>query len=258
MTTRIKNALRDPGVAVMFGLNRLYRVSGAGPKRPVFHDIDKIKPELRRLDQNFETIRREMEGVLANAHQIPKYHEIAPRETYISGTVDTDKAWRVFMLRSPLGRPVSNQERCPETTKLVHEIPGVFQAFFSILEPGKSIPAHCGDYLGYLRYHLALRVPANKPPSIRIKDQHHTWVERESVIFDDSWEHEVYNQSEDIRVVLIVDFLRPMTPIADAANWIAIRALAKQNEEAKYAMAQIEKFARQTASPDAPAQSQGP
>ncbi len=70
----------------------------------------------------------------------------------------------------------------------------------------------CGPYLGYLRYRLALKVPATDPPSIRIKDRIHTWTERGSVLFDDSWNHEVYNRSPDIRVVLIVDVMRPMSP----------------------------------------------
>ena len=47
---------------------------------------------------------------------------------------------------------------------LVAGIPNLFQAFFSILEPGKSIPAHEGPYCGYLRYHLGLIVPEESPP----------------------------------------------------------------------------------------------
>ena len=84
-------------------------------------------------------------------------------------------------------------------------LPGV------LLDPrgGKSIPVHEGPYRGYLRYHLGLVVPAEDPPSIRIKDQHYTWREGESILFDDSWEHEVINHCPEDRVVLIVDIRRP-------------------------------------------------
>ncbi len=75
---------------------------------------------------------------------------------------------------------------------------------------GKAIPAHEGPYRGYLRYHLGLVVPEANPPSIRIKDEHYTWKEGESILFDDSWNHEVYNESVGDRVVLIVDIRRPM------------------------------------------------
>jgi aspartyl/asparaginyl beta-hydroxylase (cupin superfamily) len=141
-----------------------------------------------------------MESVLRYKDRIPRYHDITERERYISGTIDPDKDWKVFMLYG------ANKSKCPRTAALIGHIPNVLQAFFSILDPGKSIPAHCGPYLGYLRYHLGLRVPQNRPPSIRIKDQYYTWKEGQSIIFDDSWEHEVYNESDDLRVVLIVDF----------------------------------------------------
>jgi aspartate beta-hydroxylase/beta-hydroxylase len=163
------------------------------------------------------------------------------RETYISGTVDPDRDWRVFMLLSTLGIPRKNQAKCPRTTALVRQVPGVIQAFFSILDPGKSIPAHCGPWLGYLRYHIGLRVPANNPPSIRVKDQIHTWEEGRSVVFDDSWEHEVYNKSDGIRVVLIVDFLRPMPLPVHALNWTLVHTLGRHTEEGRQAREQIER-----------------
>jgi aspartate beta-hydroxylase/beta-hydroxylase len=99
------------------------------------------------------------------------------------------------------------------------------QAFFSILDGGKSIPAHCGPYRGYLRYHLALVVPQNHPPSIRVKDQHYTWQEGSGVLFDDSWDHEVTNTSDSDRVVLIVDIRRPMPLPFDALNRFVIAVM---------------------------------
>jgi aspartyl/asparaginyl beta-hydroxylase (cupin superfamily) len=240
MQSRLKRAIRDPGKAITFLVNKLFFWASDGERRPAFYDIDSVRPELRILDRNYEIIRKEMESVLRDKDRIPRYHEITPRETYISGTFDQDKSWRVFMLVSLAGIPRSNQARCPETTKLVHQIPNVIQAFYSILDPGKSIPAHCGTYMGYLRYHLALRVPKNNPPSMRVKDQRHTWEEGKSIVFDDSWDHDVYNKSDDIRVVLIVDFLRPMPMVAHAVNKLATK-LVPHTEEAKNAMAQIEK-----------------
>jgi aspartyl/asparaginyl beta-hydroxylase (cupin superfamily) len=118
-------------------------------------------------------------------------------------------------------RPPTFCARCPRTTALLDGIPGLFEAFFSILEGGKSIPAHVGPYRGYLRYHLGLVVPEKDPPSIRVKDQVYTWKEGESVLFDDSWNHEVYNRSSGDRVVLIVDIRRPMPQPFDGVNRLA-------------------------------------
>ena len=232
MLSRIRNALKDPDVAVANVANRVFRWAVNGDQRPAFYDIDALKPELRVLDQNFAAIRGELDALLAEKQNIPRYHEFSARETYISGTIDADKDWRVFMLHTPIGTIKNNQARCPRTTELTSNIPGAIQAFFSILDPGKSIPAHCGPYLGYLRYHLALRVPKHNPPSMRVKDEMHTWEEGKSIVFDDSLEHEVFNKSDETRVVLIVDFLRPMNLPAHALN-VALLKLAPFSEEAR-------------------------
>lgn len=77
---------------------------------------------------------------------------------------------------------------------------------------------------------------------MRVKDQIHTWEERRSILFDDSLNHEVYNKSDDLRVVLIVDVLRPMPLHLHAANWFLTRVLMRQSEEGKQALARIEKY----------------
>ena len=64
-------------------------------------------------------------------------------------------------------------------------------------------------------------MPENDPPSIRLKDQVYTWKEGESVLFDDSWEHEVTTSATSDRVVLIVDIRRPMPQPFDAVNRLA-------------------------------------
>jgi aspartyl/asparaginyl beta-hydroxylase (cupin superfamily) len=139
-------------------------------------------------------------------------------QTGISARVDSEKDWKVFYLDAMGEKPAANRAKCPRTAAALDRIPGLFQAFFSILDGGKSVPAHRGPYRGYLRYHLGLVVPAEDPPSIRIKDRHYTWREGESILFDDSWEHEVTNHSKGDRVVLIVDIRRPMPAPFDAFN----------------------------------------
>lgn len=86
-----------------------------------------------------------------------------------------------------------NRQRCPETGKALEQVPYKVQAFFSILNPGKSVPKHEGHYLGYLRYHLCLRVPKNNPRKIVVNGQDYVWNEGEALMFDDSWPHEVIN-----------------------------------------------------------------
>jgi aspartyl/asparaginyl beta-hydroxylase (cupin superfamily) len=230
-------------------VNRRFKRAAGGDKRPAFYDIDATLPVFRLLDRNFAVIREEMEAVLNYKERIPRYHELDKGESYISGSDDPAKNWRVFMLHSIAGVPKANQERCPRTTALVQQIPNLYQAFFSMLDAGKSIPAHNGTYFGYLRYHLGLRVPKNNPPTMRVKDQFHTWEEGRSILFDDSWNHEVMNQSDDLRVVLIVDVLRPLPLPLHAANWVMTRVLMRHSEEAKQVLANIQKYSQAPAGP---------
>jgi aspartyl/asparaginyl beta-hydroxylase (cupin superfamily) len=190
------------------GVNALFDLHTGGRQRRVFFDIDQTFPELRQIDQKYEAIRGELLAILPEKDNIPRYHELDEGQHDISAKTERD--WKVFMLYAMGEKPEANRAKCPETCQVLDAIPNLFQAFFSILEPGKYVPPHCGPYRGYLRYHLGLKVPKHNQPSIRVKDQRYTWVEGESVLFDDSWEHEVRNDSEEIRVVLIVDVLRPM------------------------------------------------
>lgn len=186
-------------------------------------------------------MREELEALLADMETIPRYHDLAKSESYISGSGDPEKNWRVFMLRSMVGTPRANQMKCPRTTALLRKIPNIYQAFFSILDAKKSVPAHAGGYLGYLRYHLGLRVPKNHPPTMRVRTQCHTWVEGQSILFDDSLEHEVYNDSDGVRVVLIVDILRPLPFHLHAVNSLLTHVVFRHSEEAKEVMANIKK-----------------
>jgi aspartyl/asparaginyl beta-hydroxylase (cupin superfamily) len=206
----------------------LYHLSGAsngffdlwtgGSRRPVFFDIDATLPQLRALDAAHAAIREELRALMPYRTHLPRYHEIDSDLIHASGRHDRDKSWNVFMLYSYGTRPRANRARCPRTCAALDGIAGVSQAFFSILEGGKSIPPHAGPTRGYLRYHLALVVPDQDPPHIRVRDVVYTWREGESVLFDDSWEHEVVNRARSPRAVLIVDVLRPLPLLPGLAN----------------------------------------
>src|SRR5262245_31419670 len=132
--------------------------------RPTFCDIKRDYPALDRVTQASPIIRPESEQLLADAGEPPQYHELDSGERKISST--TPKRWNVFMLEIMGHKPAANVARCPETCRVLARVPNMIQAFFSILEPGKSVPEHEGPYLGYLRYHLGLRVPTDNPPKL--------------------------------------------------------------------------------------------
>lgn len=194
-------------------------------KRPTFFEIEKTFPSLNAITAAFPTIKKEFEQVMANTQKFPRYHDIDPGEAEISA--GTEKNWNVFMLYL-LGYQMDKAKTyCPELCKILKGVPHLIQAFFSILEPGKSIPLHNGPYIGYLRYHLGIHIPANNPPKIIVNKQPYTWREGEAVLFDDSHPHEVINHSEDFRAVLIIDVLRPMPFFPHVINQLVTNVIGR-------------------------------
>jgi aspartate beta-hydroxylase/beta-hydroxylase len=201
----------------LFGfLNRKCETHAGGIDRPVFYNVSKTYPSLQILEQNFDVIRKELSAILPQLEGMPRYHDIDHHQNEISG--ESEQNWRVFMLDVVGQAPSAATRACPRTIDLLQKIPYVNQAFFSILDAGKCIPAHDGVYCGYLRYHLGMIVPSENPPQLRVKNEFYTWKEGEGVLFDDSWNHEVLNQSSSIRVVLLVDVLRPLPRLTHLLN----------------------------------------
>lgn len=221
---KIKNKIVNLAMAI--GNKVISRFDG-GQKRPIVFDAYKTFPELSILEDNYERIKAEFENVLQYSN-IPAYHEIEQRQYAISGKVAPHLKWKVFMLHYSGETPEIAKRLCPFICNLVQNSSNIYKVFFSILEPGKSIPAHCGPYRGYLRYHLGLKVPQNNPPQIRIKDHIYTWKEKESFLFDDTWEHEVMNLAEETRAVLIIDLLRPLPFLPDRLNRFITKVILKK------------------------------
>jgi beta-hydroxylase len=100
-------------------------------------------------------------------------------------------------------------------------------AMFSILAGNKRLPPHRGPYKGVLRYHLGLKVPQPDRCGIRVREQVARWEEGKELIFDDTYEHEAWNDGAEPRVVLFVDFLRPLPFPLSTVNRAVIRVISK-------------------------------
>jgi beta-hydroxylase len=83
-------------------------------------------------------------------------------------------------------------------------------------------------YKGVLRYHLGLIVPGPAGScKIRVGNDVRSWQEGKSLIFDDSHPHEVWNECDSYRVVLFVDFVRPLLFPISVLNKSIIWMIAK-------------------------------
>lgn len=121
------------------------------------------------------------------------------------------------------GDPVeANAARCPATAAAVATIPGLDSASFAILAPGAHVPAHRGATRGLLTCHLGLIVPRDGDARMRVGDRVVRWAEGETLLFDDTYDHEAWNETGGTRVVLRV---RVRRPLRQPGRWIADAAL---------------------------------
>ena len=80
-------------------------------------------------------------------------------------------------------------------------------AYFSILTPGARLRPHCGPTNIRLRVHLGISVP--RGAGLRVGGEERTWRDGEALVFDDSFEHEVWNEGDEPRLVFIFDVWHP-------------------------------------------------
>ena len=177
----------------------------------------------QNLESDWLKIRQELDLILSNINAIPNFQDIS-QEQY---AITRDDRWKTYFLYAYGHKVEQNCQQCPNTTSSIEAIPGMKTAFFSILLPHKHIPEHRGPYKGVLRYHLGLIVPKpNHSCRIRVGNAVGHWSEGKSLIFDDSYQHEAWNNSDDVRVVLFVDFIRPMSFPFSLLNRLAIELIS--------------------------------
>lgn len=133
-------------------------------------------------------------------------------------------------------------ERAPRTTALLRSGAGgllrdatscpLGSAYFSLLRPHTRLKPHCGPTNARLRAHLALHVPEGDCAIRCGDDEPRPWVEGEVLLFDDSFEHETWNLTDEPRLVLIVDLWHPQL-VTDEARYDAMTEASQPTRYAK-------------------------
>jgi beta-hydroxylase len=181
-------------------------------------------PWVQGLEQHWRTIRAELDMLLAHKEAIPNLQDVSPEQSSIA----QGESWKSFFFYGFGHKIEENCARCPDTARVLKRIPGLKMAMFSILAPRSHIPEHRGPYRGLLRYHLGLIIPT--PISscrLRVAEEVRSWQEGQSLIFDDSYRHEAWNDSDCHRVILFVDFVRPLPFPLSLLNRLAIWRISR-------------------------------
>jgi len=173
-------------------------------------------PAHARLEAAVDVIREELRAVLAGDDLVPflgapSAEAVAAHLLDSSGTQEA--AWDAFFFYRHGVRHDANCARCPRTIELLDSVPLVRvrdhapETLYSVLRPGTHILPHRGVTNTRLVTHLPLIVPPDC--ALRVGGETHVWEEGRCITFDDTFEHEAWNHSEQTRVVLIMDSWNP-------------------------------------------------
>jgi ornithine lipid ester-linked acyl 2-hydroxylase len=193
------------GQKLFRAVNRYFAKQSLVPDDPVLNTA--LFPWIAELEQNWPAIQKEAMAVLQRRESLPFFQDISPDQKRIS----PDDKWRTFFFYGFGNRSERNCEFCPQTARLLEKVPGIENAFLSILAPGKIIPSHRGISKGLIRGHLGIVIPPTPADCFMdVGDVRCTWEEGKVLLFDDTYPHAVSNLCDQERVVLLFDFPRPM------------------------------------------------
>lgn len=165
------------------------------------------------LEEQYTAIRGELEALLPEATGRERVFDSEALERDNLRGHHGAPGWNGYYFHRHGERREENCLRCPATTRALDALPlsrvpghGP-EVLFSVFTPGTHLLPHRGVTNTRVVAHLPLIVPPDC--ALRVADHLHAWREGEVVVFDDTYEHEAWNRSEAMRVVLIFDVWNP-------------------------------------------------
>lgn len=207
----------------VLGVNKLIRLVDPKAKQP-FLSIEDY-PELKILQDNWKVIREEFEQLVAK-QSLPNLQDISSPQSVIT----SDDKWKTYILKV-FGKMVDkNCEAMPKTAALLRQVPGMEAAMFSVIHGNKHVPPHRGGYCGLVRAHLGVKVP-QPAEQCRIKVDGETvhWDDGSLFIIDDTCLHEAWNDSDEVRVVVLIDLRRRLPWPLTALNKSVLKVMSMLN-----------------------------
>ncbi len=191
-----------------------------------FLDLDEFFENHIKFEnpETFSKIQKETLNILRQKDKL-KLTKNTRENDYIGGgnvQSDNEDGWRIYVVK--LGSNNFAEDTMPELTKILKEVPEVVSCVVSILPAKKAIPIHIGYSKGVIRYQLAMKIPKDRENVfICVNGQKYSWTEGEGVLFDDMYPHKVFNNTDEDRVILYMDVIRPfLNPVLNIMNKFSI------------------------------------
>jgi hypothetical protein len=181
---------------------------------------------LEEIEQAVPEMQSELRAVLADGKDFAPYVEATGDRPRAANPLLNDKSWGAYYFWRNGEIVPENAVRCPATMTALEKapMPHIDQrspiALWSLLKPATHIQPHHGLLNTRLICHIPLIVPDDC--AIRVGNETRSWREGEALIFDDSFEHEAWNKSDDTRVILLFEIWRPEISLEERAALTAI------------------------------------
>ncbi len=182
------------------------------PNSP-YHD-PQLQDYAGQLHSAFPRIRADALRVLEEDRRLPNFIPPTSRvEDFVAGDGPAP-SWEAFFFYRHGERYEANHARCPDTSAVLESIDlcriadQAPEILFSVLKPGSRILAHHGVTNVRLVLHLPLVVPRDCALNL-VDHGEHRWQEGRLVMFDDTYLHEAWNNSDQTRIVLLMDCWNP-------------------------------------------------
>ena len=185
----------------------------------------RLFPWIAEIIKDLPAIQAEADTILRNRKAVPPFRDFAPGHERIVSEDD----WRSFFFWG-YGYPVpQNLARCPRTAQAITKVPGLVSAIYSVVAPGAHIGRHRGVSKAIMTAHIGLRVPKEAEKCRMDVDGHEVvWRVGEAAVLDDTYPHEVWNETDETRVLLLIQFQRPMRQpgrlLAAVVIWVVRRS----------------------------------
>jgi len=217
---RTAGARFDEGLQIYAGRTRPYPSEGillTYPRLPAIPFFDReMFPWLPELEAATDMIRGELEGVLATMDaDFAPYINVPPGAPVNQWEeLNQSRLWSSLFLWKDGERQEEPCRRCPGTAALLDRLPLARQpgfaptVIFSALEARTRIPPHTGSTNTRLLVHLPLILPG--PARFRVGNETRNWRMGEAWAFDDTIDHEAWNDADALRVIMILDIWNPL------------------------------------------------
>jgi aspartate beta-hydroxylase len=192
------------------------------PGLPAVEFFDRADfPWLDALEAASDEIRSELMAVLVADREGLEPYVAYPEGLPLNQWKELNKSrrWSAYFLWNQSAPQAAHLARCPRTAQAVRGAPQCDvagrgpTAFFSILEAHTRIPPHTGVTNTRLTVHLPLIVPPHC--GFRVGSETREWIPGKAWVFDDTIEHEAWNESDVPRGILIFDIWNPFLTAAE-------------------------------------------